>query len=480
MSDPKSHITLSQLNTQIEDAINARFQNHSFWVIGEVSSYSFYKVKHIHYFDFVEKDEHTNKVIAKISSAAFGRAAESIANFWEATGQQFTNGLQVLLKVKVNFHKAYGLQLVVEDIDYSFTLGKLEQERRATLLRLETECSAFIQKRAGVFHTRNKSKPIPYVIQHIAVISSSNSAGYYDFKDTLLQNSLGYQFKLDNYFSTMQGAGNAALLVQKLIDIYNTKIPYDAVVIIRGGGSQTDFLLYDQFIVARAVAKFPIPIITGIGHHKDVSITDLMAHSPTKTPTQAAEFILNRNRSFEESIIALQKKVVIKAQQICASQHQEIQRVRLAMIKNTKLLLSDHKDKLVTLNTSVIHQSRRILFAHKTALTQFTHALLTKPSILIAQNLGYLEYFAHSLKLNSGKYLLNLKGYLNHYKSVFKLISPNKIMKMGFSLIFQDGEIISDPLKLQEGSNIQIRLKDEQLESKVLNKNQTHEPPFEL
>lgn len=480
MSNPNSHITLSQLSLQIEDTINARFQHQFYWVIGEVSSYSFYKAKHIHYFDFVEKDENTNKVIAKISSAAFGRAAESIGHFWEVTGQQFTNGLQVLLKVEVNFHKAYGLQLVVKDIDYSFTLGKLEQERRATLLRLETECSAFIQKRAGAYYTRNKSLAISPVVQHLAVIASANSAGYFDFKDTLMQNSLGYRFKLDAYYSTMQGAGNAAMLVQKLIDIFNSKIPYDAVVIIRGGGAQTDFLLYDQFIVARAIAKFPIPVITGIGHHKDVSITDLMAHSPTKTPTQAAEFILNRNRTFEESIIALQKKIIIKTQQICANQHQEIQRIRLSVIKNTKLLLGDQKDQLVTLNTSVIHQSRSILFSHKTALTKFTHALLTKPSILIAHNMNEIHHIVKGLKLNSAKYLVNLRAYLNHYKSVFRLMSPNKIMKMGFSLIIQDGKIISDPQKIKVDKHIQIRIQDEKIESKIIDKKQTHEPPFEL
>ncbi|WP_431244478.1 exodeoxyribonuclease VII large subunit [Flavobacterium sp. P21] len=139
----------------------------------------------------------------------------------------------------------------------------------------------------------------------MAVISASNSAGNEDFRHTLRHNDFGYSFQADDYYTVVQGDNNAKLFLNKLIEVYSSGIPYDAIIIIRGGGAQSDFLIFDNYQIGRAVAKFPIPVITGIGHQKNVSIVDLMAHTSTKTPTKAAEFIIAHNRSFEMRSLSL-------------------------------------------------------------------------------------------------------------------------------------------------------------------------------
>jgi exodeoxyribonuclease VII large subunit len=213
-----------------------------------------------------------------------------IEEFEKNTGQAFTNNLHVLVQVSVDYHALYGLSVSVLDIDSNFMLGILEQQRNATLERLVKE-NDFIQKEGDGYSTYNSQLKLAAVIHKVAVISSSSSAGNEDFRHTMQHNDFGYVFQIDDYYTVVQGDNNAKLFLNKLIEIYSTGIPYDAIVINRGGGSQSDFLIFDNYNIGRAVAKFPIPVITGIGHQKNVSITDLMAHTHTKTPTKAAEFI---------------------------------------------------------------------------------------------------------------------------------------------------------------------------------------------
>ena len=240
-------------------------------------------------------------ILAKFSGSAWGTGSQKIAEFEKATGQRFTGGLNVLVKVTVKYQAAYGLQLTLQDIGINFTLGALEQQRQATLLRLVKDNAEHIRIEDGRLKTSNQSLVLNRVIQRIAVISSSTSAGFQDFQHTLENNGWGFSFTVDPYFALIQGDHNAAGLVDKIIEVYRSGVSSDALVIIRGGGAQTDFLIFDHYAIARAIARFPIPVITGIGHQKNETIADLVAHTATKTPTKAAEFIIAHNRELNRS-----------------------------------------------------------------------------------------------------------------------------------------------------------------------------------
>ncbi|NWJ50752.1 MAG: exodeoxyribonuclease VII large subunit [Bacteroidetes bacterium] len=294
-----SFMRLSELNMLIRNKLSDAFKNNTFWIVAELSNVNYYSAKNYYFFDLVEKEEGNQLIVAKISASAFGSGSQRIQSFEQVTGQKISGNIQVLIQVSVDYHVVYGLKLLVKDIDPSFTLGNLERQRQHTLLRLLKEYPDSIQLINGEYITPNKRLKLPRVIQKIAILSSENAAGYTDFVNSLMINNFGYQFYLYPYFTTVQGENNTTLLVDRMKDVIQSEDQYDILVIIRGGGSQSDLLLFDQYEIASAIAFFPIPIITGIGHHKDISIADLMANKSTNTPTKVAEMIIEHNHIFE-------------------------------------------------------------------------------------------------------------------------------------------------------------------------------------
>jgi exodeoxyribonuclease VII large subunit len=184
------------------------------------------------------------------------------------------------------------------------------------------------------------------VIQRVAIISSKTSAGAEDFLHTLENNPFGYRFWVDNYHTVVQGENNADQFLAKIIEVYNSGKPYDAVVIARGGGAQTDFLMFDSYSIGRAIARFPIPIITGIGHQKNETIADLMAHTQTKTPTKAAEFIIAHNRSYEDAVMGLQRRIVVKSQRMISNSLKEIGSIKQDVISSSRSMITSHQRTL--------------------------------------------------------------------------------------------------------------------------------------
>lgn len=420
-----NHIRLSELSHKINHVIENAFNATTFWVVADVTNHTFRAQKNYHNFELVEKDPHSNNIIAKISGKAWGAGANRIGHFEQVTGQKFTNNIQVLLQVKVTFHSVFGLSLEVLEIDANFTLGMLEQQRLSTLQKLVAE-NDFIQKIGDRFVTKNNQLPLPMVIQRIAVISSKTSAGGEDFNHTLQNNPHGYAFFVDEYHSVVQGENNADQLLQKLIEVYRSNVPYDAVVITRGGGAQTDFLIFDNYQIGRAVAKFPIPIITGIGHQKNETITDLMAHTQTKTPTKAAEFIVAHNKRFEDGIVSLQKTILIKSQQL--------------------------------------------LSWHFQALTKVSSQILSKPKITLYNRIKDIESKIDNLGTFTAMYLKNQHGNLGHFVSILKVMAPENILKKGFAIVKVNQKITSNPSDIGVGEDIEVILADTQILATVKNK----------
>lgn len=346
MQSPPKHIRLSELNQKISAAIFNTFNNLSWWVVADVTSHTFRDMKSYHNFELVEKDPVSNRILARIPGKAWGYGSERIEAFEKLTGQRFTNNINVLVNVAVEFHPVYGLQVNLVDIDPAFTLGVLEQQRQAVLEELVAKNPDFIRKVGDRFVTKNNQLKLNVVIQRIAIISSKTSAGVEDLIHTLENNAFGYKFFVDNYHTVVQGENNADQFLAKIIEVYNSGKPYDAVVIARGGGAQTDFLMFDNYYIGRAIARFPIPIITGIGHQKNETIADLMAHTQTKTPTRAAEFIIAHNRAYEEAVAALQRRIVVKSRQMFIYSYRELMMIKQNTINNALSMLSSHQRSL--------------------------------------------------------------------------------------------------------------------------------------
>ncbi|WP_435354251.1 exodeoxyribonuclease VII large subunit [Emticicia sp. SJ17W-69] len=486
------HIKLSDLTQQIQDVIKQSFGTKTHWIVAEISNHKFYSNQDRHYFEFIEKEDPSKEPIAKVKGIAWRSGSQNIDLFQKNTGQAFTNGIQVLVKVKVEFTSTYGFSLILEDIDHSFTLGNLEKQRRETLQKLVAENPSFIQLIGEQYHTRNKKIQLNIVIQNIAIIGSPNSEGYNDFLHTIQQNQHKYRFSLDTYQSSVQGIEAETELINKLIAIYESKKQYDCVVIVRGGGSKSDFLVFNTYALSRAVAKFPIPIITGLGHQNDISIVDLMAHTSTKTPTKTAEFIIAHNKSFEDALIQLQSAILINTQRALSIKNQNINQLQNSILNNTRAALSIKTQNINQLQNSilnntratlsiktqninainliVVNKSKSIIYNQTANLLNLMNKILSKPKIITSNRNNDLVNLIANLKSFSNKYLINQRGYLGHYQSIIRLMSPDNILKKGFAIIRKDNKIIKNAESINFGSEINIEMEDYKITAKTISK----------
>lgn len=461
-----SPIKLSQLTQGIASTIEDAFREMHFWVIADVSNHSYKAEKGYHNFELVEKDTASSNIIARIAAKAWGNGTRQITAFEEKTGQKFTGNLRVLVLVAIEYHPVFGISANVLDIDSNFTLGLLEQQRNATLQRLITQ-NEFIQKIDGEYVTANKKLRFRSVIQTVALLSSSISAGAEDFKHTLENNSFGYAFKVDDYFVAVQGDKNAGQFLDKLIEIYNSGIAYDTIVITRGGGAQSDFLIFDNYRIARAVAKFPIPIITGIGHQKNQSITDLMVHTQTKTPTKAAEMIIAHNRNFEQRLQELQKNILIASQQLLASHHKAVADTKQLLLHKTKDIVTCRKESLFSLNILVARHSKSLLTSRSRRILVLSASTITSARIILQNRKNEVIRSSELLKRVHSAFLKSKKSKLDSFNTTIKLMDPTNILKKGYAIIKVDGHIVSNADLIEKGMGIEILLNNAKLSALV-------------
>ena len=287
-------MSLSKLGELIGNALSARFDK-SVWVACEVQSMNVNGAGHC-YLELAEYDEnHVGRIASMRATIWRGLYGKLKAKFETLTSQQLTTGLKVLLSVYVKFHPLYGLSLNVVDIDPSYTLGDIERRRREIMERLQREGVAEMQKKLE----------LPVLTKRVAVISSATAAGYGDFCNQLRDNRRGYGFKVGLFAAVMQGAEAGASIVAALEAINREVDKWDVVAVIRGGGAVGDLQSLESYEVANNIAQFPLPILTGIGHDRDQTLLDLVAHRSLRTPTAVAEFLIGRMEQAEESLLSV-------------------------------------------------------------------------------------------------------------------------------------------------------------------------------
>lgn len=301
--------SLAEFLATVQLAVRTSFPE-TYWVRAEISSLSARPNGHC-YMELAEGA--AANAAFKTAGSTYGQeyAAKIKANCWRniwaavsedfqnVVGQPLTVGMQVLAEVSVDFHPVYGMSLTVLQIDPSFTIGELARQKAAALRKLEEE---------GIIDMQ-KSLSLPLLPKRLAVISAATAAGYQDFENQLLNDARGYAFHTTLFPATMQGDTAAASIISALEKIYAREQEFDAVVIIRGGGATTDLSCFDQYELAACCAQFPLPIIAGIGHTRDVSLVDRVAFESVKTPTAAAEFFIDRMAEQDELLQDLAERL---------------------------------------------------------------------------------------------------------------------------------------------------------------------------
>lgn len=284
-------LSLVELNMLVRRSVRACLPDE-YWVQAELSDVRSNYSGHC-YLEFVQKDSKSNALVAKARGIIWNNVYSRLKPFFEReTGQLFVSGIKVLVKVTVDFHELYGYSLTVVDIDPTYTLGDMARRRKEIISRLESE---------GIL-TLNKELELPVLAQRIAVISSATAAGYGDFCNQLEHNPYGFVFYPHLFQAVMQGDKVELSIIAALEKIYQTQEKWDVVVIIRGGGATSDLSGFDTYNLAAHCAQFPLPVLTGIGHERDDTVLDVVSHTRVKTPTAAAEFLINHLRGTAEAL----------------------------------------------------------------------------------------------------------------------------------------------------------------------------------
>lgn len=398
-------ISLYELNNLVRGVIANTF-SQSFWIRAEMSDVRVAQNGHC-YLEFIEKDSKNRNIIARARGSIWANVFRLLKAYFESeTGQAFSSGLKVLVQVSVEFHELYGYSLNVHNIDPTYTLGDQARNRALILKQLEEE---------GVL-TLNKELELPTITNRIAVISSPTAAGYEDFCNQLENNPDGFVFYTHLFPAIMQGERTEESIISALDRVYEHADKFDAVIIIRGGGATSELSSFDSYLLAANCAQFPLPVITGIGHERDDTVLDIVAHTRAKTPTAVAEFLIKRIQSAAINMYELQEAIITST--------------------NRKIT-----EESVSLNTLATH------FSYLTK--DYTKDQLNKISV-----------FTERLKSLTKKVIVDEKHRLTNQEQFLKLISPENILKKGYTLTIRDNKIVKNSAELKEGDTITNRFFD--------------------
>ena len=335
MSSNDNPLSLSALNGHVRAAIEEQLPLR-YWVTGELSEVRTASNGHC-YIELVERNESTGELMAKARGTIWSRIYALLRPYFlEQTGSNLAVGMKVLVQVKINFHELYGYSLDVCDIEPAYTLGEMARRRMLIIKRLTDE---------GVINL-NKELPFPLLPKRIAVISSETAAGYGDFCDQLNNNPYGFHFSTALFAAPMQGNKVEEGIISALNAIACDIIPWDAVVIIRGGGATSDLSCFDTYDLANNCAQFPIPIITGIGHRRDETLLDIVAHTAAKTPTAVAEILIHSMLMQADRIAELQHGISEAAARRLSDEHHRLQSLLHRLPNAAMLMLQQQHHRL--------------------------------------------------------------------------------------------------------------------------------------
>ena len=471
-------LKLSELNGMVKKAIGEAFTS-PIWVIGEISVLKTNRSGHC-YLNLIEKEENGDAIVAQARATIWSYTFRMLQPFFESTtGQQLTEGIKVLVSVSVEFHELYGYSLNIRDIDPTYTLGDLARRRHEIINRLHSE---------GVAEM-NKELELPLVPQKIAIISSSTAAGYQDFIDQLINNPAGYHFDLKLFPAVMQGNQAETSIISALEQIYLYENFFDAVVIIRGGGSQADLSCFDNYNLAYFITQFPLPVITGIGHEKDDSIVDLVAHTRLKTPTAVAEFLISGVTQFDLHLDELKTSFVGIITGLISESKNDIEQIarmtaplireRISKYNNrlnqtiwkldnsVKIFIQTRNHLLERKEETVRHEFKNFAQLQLRVLEKTTRTLSgTLLQITIARHDQLARKMQRSETMFRGA-LSDRLHYLDLSLQKAQLTDPNKILARGYSITTYNGRALKDANMLNEGAIIETRISNGHIISKV-------------
>ncbi len=426
-------MTLYELNGLVRQTLELTL-DEEYWVQAEIAEL---RVNRHCYMELVQKETRGGGIVAKARAQVWANRWAFIKPMFEqVTGQTLATGMQVMLKVEVTFHELYGYSLNVTDIDPTYTLGDLARHRQEILRQLAEE---------GI-DTMNKELPLPRLLQRIAVISSASAAGYGDFCNQLNNNQRGLAFKTELFQAVMQGNEVENSVVDALNRIAARLGEWDVVVIIRGGGATSDLQGFDSLLLAENVAQFPLPIITGIGHERDDTVIDLIAHTRVKTPTAAAEFLIHHQEQELDMLEDLSARLTDRVSQ----------------------LLYDETTRLKMLAGKIPMLFSTVKAREEVRLHRLSASMANSSVQHLEQAKGRAELMNQQLSLYTSTLLQGERKRIELMESKLQSAHPNRILQLGFSITRVGGKALKDVDEVKEGDEIETTLASGTFKSTII------------
>lgn len=455
-SKATSVFTLLDIGRSLQRMISTHY-NKPYWIKTEIAKLNAYTKSGHCYPDLVEKQN--GQVLAQMRAIIWSDTFKTISKqFEDMTKKPISEGMTVLLLAKVNYHPNYGFSLTILDIDASFTLGEMAKEKLENLKRLKAE---------GIFDL-NKSLTLPKVPQRLAVISVNTSKGYQDFMNIIAKSHSQFNFKIELFPALLQGDKAITSIAEALENVENRRQEFDAVTIIRGGGGDVGLSCYDSFVLASKVARFPLPVVSGIGHSTNETLVEMVTFTNKITPTDVAYFFIKAFQDCLDELHNLDTKFSSLVKLKLKEEQQELKHIHHDFKTQVNALLQNHNYQL--------KEQRQRIKSTMPSLIRSRFDYLQNAS----QRLGWLtqQHFQNQrqdllqlskiLKKVGKSKIEHQHQHLSYLSSTLNLLSPERLLKRGYTLNLVNDRIIKSATELKPGDRLKTVFSDGYAESDVI------------
>jgi exodeoxyribonuclease VII large subunit len=441
--------SLSEVTRSIQNTLSERYPT-AFLVKAEMNKLNHYPHSGHCYPDLVEKAD--NKIIAEIRSTIWKDDYQRINdNFLKVLHEPLKNGINILFSAKISFHPVYGLSLRILDIDPSFSLGELEKEKQVTIERMRKE---------GIYHA-NKSLKLALLPKRIAIISAQTSKGYSDFLNVIEANSWGYHFFHMLFPAHLQGENAIESITIQLMRIRKVQQHFDAVAIIRGGGGDIGLTCYNNYELSKAIALFPIPVLTGIGHSTNETVSEMVAFKNAITPTELADWLIQQFHNFAVPVQKAQETIIDMCSRLIRDE-------KLRVLNTVRFFKSVTLSRLIN-SKNGIENELRSLFRQSTYFLQRKREREINQGILLLKNGFKRVLLSRRQHIESAKtdilhktmnFINDNKKTLDHIEKNIDLMNPVNVLNRGYSITMANGRILKTVEDAAEGDLLKTILPD--------------------
>ena len=455
MSTERQIFSLKQVVSSIRKTIEDRYAQ-TYWVKAEI--YKFNRFPSGHAFPEIVQREN-DKIVAQLSGTIWKQNYERInQQFIEVVKEPLKDGSNLLMQVKITFSELYGLSLQILDIDPSFSLGEVQKQREETLKRLQKE---------GILNL-NQQLSFPLLPKRIAVISADSSKGLSDFMEVLNTNEEGFSFFTFLFNAYLQGDQAVDSIISTLEKIKKVQHHFDLVVIVRGGGAEVGMTCYNHYELCKAIATFPLPILTGIGHSTNLNVAEMIAYRNAITPTKLAEFLIQTFREFDQEINYGQQVIRTKSIDILFNANQHLDSLLRLFRQISKHSAGASKQQLHDLTKTLEFNIQRYVTRNQNLLNNMLVQISHNTKLdckecfnLINQHQSTLKFLSSNLLTSATRNILELEKNLD-------LLDPIHVMKRGFSVTRVNGKAITSSSQIKNEDEIVTEVAEGQFRSIVI------------